>query len=667
MKQFCLYTSLFTLLFLSNIFAITGTVTTRDGAPIPAVSILLSESGKSFTTGDDGRFSTLVTEIATDQSTVSHYVVLNKHSIILSGMKSREEISLSIYNLQGRTVSQKSFISSESGLLKASLQTQTEQLANGIYILSIRGESINYQMKSVISSQMFQPTQMKINSFTPEMNHRSSRASVETITFSHDDYQETTIESPATNEDITIVLDPYGPDGIPILLPPVDGKLIIDNGSKRLKVRSVMPGSGVQDWSESVEGRYPTGVNYDTTLTSATTMKAQIIRDGMENDWDWQISFATATIGEQPFDELSHILIRYKVESEEDTIAFSLNESHGDSVIGEYDNRGAYRAVLKRGAQNPGEFVTDTLTLDDFTISWSMDEWQVGNSIADNMEELGKLSAFAFSNEFNPWDEQNGHALNDGDTIHMVLAGILFGAEDTLSDTLIDSTEYPVHRNIIASTFWVGEGASDDNDFITNTMSAWDSKWGTKFGIEDAPLIDRNSDFIPTSSKYKGTENPFYCALPYNDMGRGVYDGSGPEDNSAPIDGYSRKVNSYEVVHWADEMSKSEWGYRNSMCKNRWVKIQVSGTDKVCYVQWEDAGPYYYNDHEYVFGTDRPANTTDSPFAAIDLSPSACLYLGRAMKEWGSPSFEVDWNFVDEEDVPDGPWKLHVTTGQIDW
>lgn len=151
-------------------------------------------------------------------------------------------------------------------------------------------------------------------------------------------------------------------------------------------------------------------------------------------------------------------------------------------------------------------------------------------------------------------------------------------------------------------------------------------------------------------------------------MGPGVYDGSGPDDNSAPIDGYWRKENSYNVVYWADEKSASEWGSKTSMCKNRWIKVSVAGTtDKYCYAQWEDAGPYYYNDHTYVWGSSKPANTTDSPYSGIDLSPSVCLYLGQSMQDWGAPSFEVDWCFVDEADVPDGPWKLHVTTIQINW
>lgn len=243
-------------------------------------------------------------------------------------------------------------------------------------------------------------------------------------------------------------------------------------------------------------------------------------------------------------------------------------------------------------------------------------------------------------------------------------------AGNSVSDTLVVVVvfAYPVHTNIKASTFWCGEGASSSNDFITNTLSAWDSKWGEHFGLEDHPTeISRDSDFIPTSSQYSGDENPYYCALPYNDYGDLIYDGEGPTIDGHPIDSYYRKSDCYDNIHWGNDKSPAGWGNGYSLCKNRWIKVRVSGTDKTCYAQWEDSGPYYYNDHKYVFGSSKPANTTDAPYAGIDLSPSVCLYLGREMKEWGTPDFGVDWEFVDEDAVPDGPWKKHVTTRQVSW
>lgn len=235
-------------------------------------------------------------------------------------------------------------------------------------------------------------------------------------------------------------------------------------------------------------------------------------------------------------------------------------------------------------------------------------------------------------------------------------------------DTTPITSDYDVHKSIKASTFWCGEGASDDNDFITNTESAWDGTWGSQFGLEDHPTkISRDSDFIPTSSSYKGNENPYYFALPFDDMGTLIYDGDGTDKNNASVDSYDRKLSAYSHIYWAGEKSASAWGDATSMCKNRWIKVKKSSNTKWCYAQWEDAGPYYYEDYNYVFGTSAPLNTTDDPYAGIDLSPSVWLYLGEKLYEWGAYDQHVDWTFVDESDVPDGPWKRHVTTRQINW
>lgn len=266
--------------------------------------------------------------------------------------------------------------------------------------------------------------------------------------------------------------------------------------------------------------------------------------------------------------------------------------------------------------------------------------------------------------------QESGSVKNGQEGSYEIKFTVSDAAGNTAVQTLVVNVifAYPVHKRIKASTFWCGEGASGDNDFITNTISAWDGNWGERFGLEDHPLnISRDSDFIPTSPKFTGNENPYYCALPYNDYDTLVYDGSGPDVKGVEKDKFWRKVDCYDNIHWGNEKSAEEWGYNYSLCKNRWVKIKVSGSDKYCYAQWEDAGPYYYNDHPYVFGSDAPANTTDDPYAGIDLSPSVGLYLGQKMNIWGASDFYVDWEFIEESEVPDGPWKKHVTTSQVNW
>ena len=203
------------------------------------------------------------------------------------------------------------------------------------------------------------------------------------------------------------------------------------------------------------------------------------------------------------------------------------------------------------------------------------------------------------------------------------------------------STKYSLHTGIIATVFLVGEpqggGSSEDN-----ALSAWDDEWQKNYGGFDDPQ-NRNG-YYPVGFTPK--ENPFYLDLPYNDF----------NDNGTP------KSNRTTVVPWASE--KSNWGDRESMMKNRWVKLTRNGV--VCYGQIEDAGPYEYNDYNYVFGTadPRPKSKTANN-AGLDVSPALrdCLEFNG----WNNALNKVDWQFVDQKDVPNGPWKEIITTSQINW
>jgi len=66
------------------------------------------------------------------------------------------------------------------------------------------------------------------------------------------------------------------------------------------------------------------------------------------------------------------------------------------------------------------------------------------------------------------------------------------------------------------------------------------------------------------------------------------------------------------------------------------------------------------DDKAYVFGTSQPQNTVNDN-AGLDVSPAVRDYLGL------NDIDKTDWQFVDEEDVPDGPWKEIVTTVNVTW
>ena len=668
-----LLTILSPALLLAETFPVSGRVVDRSGHAISGATVKLSSYSLTETTNSNGEFGTKTAILSSPKIVTDNFISISSNRVNAKGFNSNETISLSIFDLRGRKAFTNNYKTNSNGMATISLEKSVSLLGRGIYIISLKSLSKSITFKTSLLEAGFSNTNNTI-SYRPNRTSRVA-SSFDTLTITHKDYQSNTIFSVNTTNNYTITLDPYGPDNIPVLLPDVSGHLYVTNSSgivtDTLKVFSVMPPAGVKEWNKIITGTSPTGVKYDTTLTTPTTMKADIIRNGMANDSDWQSAFATARIGNTPFKNLTKIVIRYRVNSPLDSIALSLNEVNSNGVIGEYTDYGAYRCVLKKGVQNPGEYVTDTLSLSDFTVAWADSGAPVstGDKLSNNTALLSSLQAISFTNELNPWPDGNSEPVNNGDTISVTVAGILFGtnSSDPVDTTVDTTTGYSVHSNIMASTFWCGESASDANDFITNTQSAWMVNWGGEFGVEDKPLLDRDSDFIPTSSSYNHKENPYYFALPYDDFGAGVYDGAGTEDNSQSLDSDGRKTNAYSAVYWSDEKTKNEWGDSISMCKNRWIKIKVSGSSKVCYAQWEDAGPYYYNDINYVFGNGRPSNTTDAPYAGIDLAPSVCLYLNQQLEDWGAPNFEVDWNFVAESEVPDGPWKKVVTHTNPKW
>jgi hypothetical protein len=186
---------------------------------------------------------------------------------------------------------------------------------------------------------------------------------------------------------------------------------------------------------------------------------------------------------------------------------------------------------------------------------------------------------------------------------------------------------YLVHESIIATIFWVGEPASADNDFIANDISAWDEAWVDHFGGVDDPKT-RNG-FHPAGFTPK--ENPFYCALPYGD-----YTETGPKANVT-------------AIYWYEPFADGE-----SLLKNQWIK--VSNATGTAYCQWEDVGPFQDDDLGYVFGTARPIEAV-----GIDLSPA----MGDFLRLGGRGP--VSWQFVDDSEVPDGPWREIVTSRGPYW
>lgn len=191
----------------------------------------------------------------------------------------------------------------------------------------------------------------------------------------------------------------------------------------------------------------------------------------------------------------------------------------------------------------------------------------------------------------------------------------------------IENTRYPWRQKIVTTTFWVGEIPTKNNP-VPNTASSWDPVWSASYGGFDNPDVTARKDFMPVN--FVPHQNPFYVALPYNDMEKGRH-----------------KAEASQVVPWFKQAYEAP---DKSVCKGRWIAIRFN--NKVVYAQWEDCGPFRTDHWEYVFGNERPKPNLNHG-AGLDVSPAVRDYLGM------NDTDVTDWRFVDFDEVPEGPWSLH--------
>lgn len=216
-----------------------------------------------------------------------------------------------------------------------------------------------------------------------------------------------------------------------------------------------------------------------------------------------------------------------------------------------------------------------------------------------------------------------------------------------------DGGKYPWHTDIVATTFWVGEVFDPTAADGSQVYSAYDDQWQASYGGCDGVLIptceteprSAANGYMPSSMRPK--ENPFYLDLPYDDI----------NDPKA----FAERA---KVIPWANDPGYAGQATNSgfSYMKNRWVRIALK--DRVCYGQIEDAGPGQYHDSAYVFGSDdaRPKNRNFNG-AGMDVSPAINGCLG--FSALNGENDRVDWQFVEESDVPDGPWRAIITTSQV--
>jgi hypothetical protein len=185
----------------------------------------------------------------------------------------------------------------------------------------------------------------------------------------------------------------------------------------------------------------------------------------------------------------------------------------------------------------------------------------------------------------------------------------------------------PWKQNIVTTVFWVGEPAGPNNP-VPNDKSSWDLNWTVNFGGFDPPETSNRRNYIPVA--FIPRQNPFYVALPYNDVTHGQFK---PE---APL-----------VIPWFNQAYTLPG---QSVCKDHWIAIRKG--NRICYAQWEDCGPFRTDHFNYVFGNERPMPNANEG-AGLDVSPAVRDYLGLQSTDI------TDWQFVGVHDVPQGPWRSY--------
>jgi len=184
---------------------------------------------------------------------------------------------------------------------------------------------------------------------------------------------------------------------------------------------------------------------------------------------------------------------------------------------------------------------------------------------------------------------------------------------------------YPWKTNIVTTVFWIGEQPTENNP-VPNTKSSWDANWTGNYGGYDTPDPSSRRNFIPVS--FMPRQNPFYCALPYNDVTHGQF-----------------KPEAALVIPWFKQAYTQQG---QSVCKGRWLAIRRG--NRVCYAQWEDCGPFRTDHFQYVFQNEKPKPNLNRG-AGLDVSPAVRDYLGLQSTD------VTDWQFVEVRDIPAGPWR----------
>ena len=143
----------------------------------------------------------------------------------------------------------------------------------------------------------------------------------------------------------------------------------------------------------------------------------------------------------------------------------------------------------------------------------------------------------------------------------MKIAPIVLAVPFVMATLSASKAHYPWKRGIVTTVFWIGERPTANNP-VPNYKSSWDARWAKNYGGFDNPDPSQRRNYIP--ARFIPRQNPFYVALPYNDVTRGT-----------------TKPEARRAIPWFKQAFERPG---KSVLKGRWVAIKRG--NKICYAQW---------------------------------------------------------------------------------
>src|SRR3954466_15072334 len=123
-------------------------------------------------------------------------------------------------------------------------------------------------------------------------------------------------------------------------------------------------------------------------------------------------------------------------------------------------------------------------------------------------------SNFLLAESAAPWTPVNRTLRKTGNSKSITGPTVFAPTTRTMSQLTGPARVFPWKAKIVTTVFWIGEKPSANNP-VPNRSSSWDANWTQNYGGYDDPSPGRRRNMIPVA--FTPRQNPFYCALPYND------------------------------------------------------------------------------------------------------------------------------------------------------